>query len=122
MIIGAALLTGVIAYCVARTPNYDALKAQGDTLVQQIEAYRAVAVSIRAHWRTHLLGVHLHSSATGTTSAQPVTHFGCGSVIMVATSSDCGTFRTADGTSTRDWEFPRAYRLAKHKKIPTSPP
>ncbi len=41
LISGAVFLTGVIGYCVARTPNFDALKAQGNTLVQQIQAYRA---------------------------------------------------------------------------------
>jgi type II secretory pathway pseudopilin PulG len=41
VIIGAVLLTGLVAYCVARSPNYSALKAQGNMLVQQIDAYRA---------------------------------------------------------------------------------
>jgi type II secretory pathway pseudopilin PulG len=41
-VIGAVLLiTGVAGYWIARTPNYDALKAQGNTLVQKIDAYRA---------------------------------------------------------------------------------
>jgi len=30
-----------MGYCTARTPNYDSLKAQGNTLVQQLDAYRA---------------------------------------------------------------------------------
>ena len=37
---GVLLVTSVVGYCVARTPNYDALKAQGNTLVQQIDTYR----------------------------------------------------------------------------------
>ena len=41
LIIAVMLCSGVVAYCVARTPRFDALKAQGDTLIQQIESYRA---------------------------------------------------------------------------------
>jgi hypothetical protein len=60
MIIGAALLTGLIAYCVARTPNYDALKAQGDTLVQQIDAYRAA----HGEYPRSLKDAHIRSPLT----------------------------------------------------------
>ena len=41
LIIAAVLVTAIISYRVARTPNFESLKAQGNTLIQQIEAYRA---------------------------------------------------------------------------------
>jgi type II secretory pathway pseudopilin PulG len=41
LIVAVLLTSGVVAYCVARTPRFDALKAEGNTLVQQIEAYRS---------------------------------------------------------------------------------
>jgi hypothetical protein len=42
VIAGVLLISGVVGYCIARTPNYDALKTQGNALVQQIHAYHAV--------------------------------------------------------------------------------
>ena len=40
-IIVLAAVLSVAAFCVARTPRFDALERQGDRLVQQIEQYRA---------------------------------------------------------------------------------
>jgi hypothetical protein len=37
---GIVVVIAVVAYCLARTPNFDALKTQGDSVVLQIEAYR----------------------------------------------------------------------------------
>jgi type II secretory pathway pseudopilin PulG len=41
LIVAVLLFSGVVAYCVARTPRYEALKSQGNTLVRQIESYRS---------------------------------------------------------------------------------
>jgi hypothetical protein len=41
VISGGVLVTGIVAYYIVRTPNYDALKEQGNMLVHKLDAYHS---------------------------------------------------------------------------------